>query len=54
MHDGADDEVEAGGAECLTVEGAITDFSALMEEDGALELVGSFALVEACLAAPKQ
>ncbi|MDR6101764.1 hypothetical protein QE369_001961 [Agrobacterium larrymoorei] len=34
MHDGADDEVEAGGAECLTVKGAITNFTALMEEDG--------------------
>ncbi len=46
MDDGADHEVEAGSTECLTVKGAITDFAALVEEDGALELVRGFALVE--------
>ena len=54
MNDGADHEVEAGSTECLTVKGAITDFAALVEEDGALELVRGFALVETGLTAPPQ
>ena len=45
MNDGADHEVEAGSPECLTVKGTITDFAALVEKDGALELVSGFALV---------
>jgi hypothetical protein len=35
VDDGAYHEIESGGAECLTVKGLITDFTALMEEDGA-------------------
>lgn len=31
VHDGADDEIEAGGAEGLALEGAIADFAALVE-----------------------
>lgn len=45
MHDGADDGVEAGRSEGLTVKGAITNFTALVEKHGALELMGRFALV---------
>lgn len=40
-----DDQIEAGSPECLAVVGAITDFTALVEEDGAFQLVGGFALV---------
>ena len=54
MDDGAHHEIESGGTECLTVKRPVTDFTALMEEDGALKLVGSFALVETSLAAPAQ
>lgn len=54
MDDGADNEVEAGRTECLTIKGAVADFAALMEEYGALELMGSFALVETGLAALAQ
>lgn len=46
MHDSTDDQVEAGSSERLTVKGAITDFAALVEKDGALELVSGLALVE--------
>ena len=46
MDDGADHEIESGGAECLTVKGPVTDFTAFVEEDGALELVGCLSLVE--------
>ena len=52
MNDGADHEVEAGSPECLAVKGTIMDFAALMEEDGALELVSGFALVEPGLTPP--
>lgn len=52
MDDGADYQVEAGSPECLTVKGAIADFVALVEEDGTLELVRGFALVETGLTAP--
>jgi len=45
---------EAGGAECLPGKGAVTDFAAFAEEDGALEFVRGLALVGACLAAPAQ
>ena len=54
MDDGADHKVEAGSTECLTVKGAITDFAALVEKDGTLELVRGFALVESGLTAPPQ
>ena len=54
VDDGADDQIEAGGPECLAVKGAVADFAALVEEDGALELVGGFALVETGLTAPAQ
>lgn len=54
MHDSADDQVEAGGPERLTVKGAIPDFAALVEEHGALELMSGFTLVETGLAAPAQ
>ena len=54
MNDGADHEVEAGSPECLTVKGTITDFAALVEKDGALELVSGFALVEPGLTTPAQ
>lgn len=52
MDDGADNEVEAGRTECLTVKGAIADFTALVEEYGTLELMSGFALVEPGLATP--
>jgi hypothetical protein len=35
--DGADDEIGAGGAKGLAVEGAIPHLAALVEEDGALQ-----------------
>ena len=35
MDDGADDEVEAGGAEGLAFERSVPDLTALVEEDGA-------------------
>ena len=54
MDDGADDEIEAGCAECLAVKRSVADFAALMEEDGAFELVRCFALVETGLTAPAQ
>jgi hypothetical protein len=54
MNDGADHEVEPRSTERLTVKGSIPDFAALVEEDGAFELVGGFALVEPGLAAPAQ
>ena len=38
MHDGADRQVEAGSPECLAVKGVVTDFSALVEKDGAFSL----------------
>jgi hypothetical protein len=52
MDDGADHQVEAGSPEGLTVKGAITDFAALVEKDGAFELVGGLALIEPGLATP--
>lgn len=54
MYDGADHQVEAGGAECLAVKGAVTDFAALMEKDGAFQLVRGLTLVETGLATPAQ
>ncbi len=54
MDDGANHEVEPGSAERLAVKGSIPDFASLVEEDGALELVGGFALVETGLTAPAQ
>lgn len=47
MHDRANDEVEAGGAERLAFERSVPDLSALVEEDGALQLMCCLALVEA-------
>ncbi len=52
MDDRTDDEVEAGGAEGLAFERPITDFTTLVEEDGALQLMCRLTLVEAGLATP--
>jgi len=52
VHDGADDQVEARSTECLAVKGAVTDFSALVEKDGAFQLMGGLTLVETGLASP--
>ena len=49
MYDRTDDEVEAGGAERLAFKRSVTDFTALVEEDGALQLMRGLALVEARL-----
>ena len=54
MYDRTDDEVEAGGAEGLAFERSVPDFSALVEEDGALQLMRRLTLVEAGLAAAAQ
>ncbi len=52
IDDGADHQIEAGSPERLAVMGAIADFTAFVEKDGALELMGGFALVEPGLAPP--
>ncbi len=54
VYDCADDEIETGRAERLAFERSVTDLSALVEEDGALQFMCSFALVEAGLATPAQ
>lgn len=54
VNDGTDDQLESGCTECLTVVGAIADFTALMEENGAFELVGRFTLIKTGLTAPAQ
>jgi hypothetical protein len=54
VHDGADEEIEAEGAEGLALKGAIADFAALVEEYGAFELVRGLALVEPGLATSTQ
>jgi hypothetical protein len=54
VYDGADDEVEAGRAEGLAFERSVPDLSALLEEDGALQLMRGLALVETGLAAPAE
>lgn len=54
VNNGAYDQIEPGRTECLAVVGPITNFSALMEKDGAFQLVRGFALVETCLATPPQ
>ena len=54
MDDDADHQVETGSSEGLAVKGAITDLAALMEKDGAFELVSGLALVEPGLATPTQ
>lgn len=54
VDDGADDQIKAGCTECLAIERSVTDFTALMEEDGALELVSGFTLVEAGLTTSTQ
>lgn len=41
MDDGADDKVEPGSAQGLAVKGAVSDFAALMEEDGRFEVTRS-------------
>src|ERR1700722_906840 len=45
VHDGADDEIEPRSAECLALERPITDFAALVEEHGGLELVRCLAML---------
>lgn len=52
MHDRTDDEIKAGGAEGLAFERSVPDLTALVEEDGALQLVCRLTLVEAGLATP--
>ena len=54
VNDRADHEIEAGGAKGLAVEGAVADLAALVKEDGALQLVGRFSLVETAEAAAPQ
>ncbi len=54
VHDGADDQIEAGCPESLAVERAIADFAALVEEYGTLALVRRLALVETGLTPPAQ
>ena len=54
MNDRTDNEIEAGGAKGLAVEGSVTDLAALVKEDGALQLVRRFSLVETAEAAPPQ
>ena len=46
VNDRTDHEIEAGGAKGLAVERAVADLAALVKEDGALQLVGRFSLVE--------
>src|ERR1700677_2381449 len=54
VNDRTDHEIEAGGAKGLAVEGAVADLAALVKEDGALQLVGRFSLVETAEAAAPQ
>ena len=54
VNDRTDNEIEAGGAKGLAVEGSVTDLAALVKEDGALQLVRRFSLVETAEAAPPQ
>lgn len=54
MHNRADDEVEARCAEGLAFKRPIADFTTLVEEDRTLELVSSFAFVQAGLATSTQ
>jgi hypothetical protein len=51
VNNGADNQVETGSTEGLTVERATTDFATLVKVDGAFKLMGSFALVKTRLAA---
>ena len=43
IYDGADDEIESGGAEGLAIVGSVADFTAFVKKDSALELMGGFA-----------
>lgn len=52
VNDRAHHQIKARGPECLAVVRPITNFSALMEEDGTFQLVSSFALVETSLTTP--
>ncbi len=54
VNNNTDDQIEAGSPECLAVVGAITDFAAFVEENGAFQLMGGFALVETGLTTPTQ
>src|ERR1700761_5619900 len=54
VNDRADHEIEAGGAKGLAVEGAVTALAALVKEDGPLQLVRRFSLVETAETAPPQ
>jgi len=54
VSDRHDNEIETGGAKGLAVEGSVTDLAALVKEDGALQLVGRFSLVETAEAAAPQ
>src|ERR1700758_230680 len=54
VNDRADHEIEAGGAKGLAVEGSVTDLAALVKEDGALQLVRRFSLIETAEAPPPQ
>jgi hypothetical protein len=54
VNDRTYNEIEAGGAKGPAVEGTVTDLAALVKEDGALQLVRRFSLVETAEAAPPQ
>src|ERR1700677_3270037 len=54
VNDRTDHEIEAGGAKGLAVEGAVADLAALVKEDGALQFVGRFSLVETAETAAPQ
>lgn len=47
VHDRTDDEIEARRAECLALECAVTDFSALVEEHRAFELMRCLTIEDA-------
>ena len=54
MNDGGGDEAQAGRAEALVLEGAVSDFSLTMEEYRAPQRVAGLALVQSGVAALAQ
>jgi hypothetical protein len=54
VNDRTDNEIETRSAKGLAVEGSVTDLAALMKEDGALQLVRLFSLIETAEAPPPQ
>jgi hypothetical protein len=54
VNDRHDNEIETGGAKGLAVKGSVTDLAALVKEDGALQFVRGFCLIETAEAPPPQ